>query len=164
MDQPLNQFIFITAILVGIAFFLRETLAFIIKVESRSMEPTLKEKDRLAAVRIRNFDKLRRGDIVVFYNEQLLEVMIKRVIGFPGETVEIRPDGTVLINGQKFMEPYRTDRAGVGGTFRVPADSYFMLGDNRAQSSDSRHWDKPYIPRQFIIARAVLRLFPFTKF
>lgn len=164
MDQPLNIFIFTAAIIIGIGLFFREILFFVLKVESQSMEPTLHEKDRVLTLRVRKLDKLNRGDIVVFYHEKLLEIMIKRVIGFPGDSVQIRDDGTVLVNGTVLDEPYVKERQGTGGTFKVPQGRYFMLGDNRGHSSDSRHWNDPYIPSQFIIGRAVLRIFPFSQF
>lgn len=165
MDQPLNYFIFISAIVVGIAFFFREILFFFIKVQSHSMEPTLKEKKRILAVRIRNFDKIKRGDILVFYNDQIYEVMVKRVIGFPGDTVEIKADGVVFVNSQRLVEPYRVDQPGTSKpqTFQVPEGKYFMLGDNRPDSNDSRHWDEPFIGKQLIIGKAAYRLVPFEK-
>lgn len=163
MDQPLNYFIFIAAIVIGIALFFRETLFFVIKVESHSMLPTLKEKDRILAFRIRNFEKLKRGDIVVFYHEKLLEIMIKRVIGFPGDSIDIKSDGAVFVNGQLLDEPYIEHHGGPSGAFQVPVGRYFMMGDNRAHSSDSRQWSDPFISKQFIIGRGVYQFFPFRK-
>lgn len=166
MDQPLNYFILIAAIVVGIAFFFREILFFSFKVPTNSMEPTLKEKKRIVVFRIRNLDKIKRGDILVFYNDQVYEVLVDRVIGFPGDLVDITEDGAVCVNGQSLLEPYRVDQPTTGAphqSFQVPAGKYFMLGDNRPDAIDSRHWNEPFIGKQFIIGKATHHLFPLVK-
>lgn len=66
--------------------------------------------------------------------------MIKRLIGLPGDFVQINKDGSLYINGSKEEEPYIKDKGGGDGTYTVPIDRYFLLGDNRSASNDSRHW------------------------
>ena len=93
------------------------------------------------------------------------ELFIKRIIGMPGETVEIK-DGKVYINGSE--EPLKdsfTPETPVGdyGPYTVPEDSYFVLGDNRNYSRDSRFWNNPYVAEDKILGKAVLRYFPGIK-
>ena len=88
---------------------------------------------------------------------------MKRLIGLPGETVEINEDGQVFINGEKLNEPYAKQAKGEGRTFTVPQGSYFFLGDNRPISVDARYWTNPYIPEDKIIGKATFRFFPLNR-
>ena len=114
-----------------------------------------------------------RGDVVVFQrppnfepnNPKAAKDLIKRVIGLPGETVTIR-DGKVYINDS--TEPLRDDfcpetPVGDFGPYEVPEGCYFMLGDNRNVSKDSRYWLNPYVEKDKIIGKAFLRYWPLNK-
>lgn len=106
------------------------------------MEPALKDGDRIFIDR--NIDKLQRGDIVAFhYPIDPTKSYLKRIVGLPGEVVEIR-DGKVLVNGTALDEPYVTpanNRALPGRKeIRLPNDTYYVVGDNRDNSNDSRMW------------------------
>lgn len=108
------------------------------------------------------FHMPRRGDIVVFeYPRDTSRDFIKRVIGLPGETVEIR-NHQVLINGVPLEEPYLTESAGAQmsnmSPVRVPADAVFVMGDNRGNSSDSRNWGS--LPLDRIVGRAWFSYWP----
>ena len=104
--------------------------------------------------------------IIIFkYPDNEKELFIKRIIGMPGETVEIK-DGKVYINGSK--EPLKdsfTPETPVGdyGPYTVPENSYFVLGDNRNYSKDSRFWNNPYVAEDKILGKAVLKYFPGIK-
>ena len=119
----------------------------------------------LVALFINNFinDPV-RGDIIIFKvpdDEKIL--YIKRVIGMPGETVEIHDNG-VYIDGQKMDEPYlTTDTKGDFGPYTVPEGHYFMLGDNRNNSADSRYWQNTFLSKDKIVGKAVLRYWPSVK-
>jgi signal peptidase I len=113
-----------------------------VKVEGRAMEPILKDGDRVLIDH--DVDKLKRSDIVVFYYPaDPKRSYIKRIVGLPGETVEIR-DGKVLVNGTPLEEPYvtpannqvKSDRKEI----HLANDSYYVVGDNRDNSNDSRVW------------------------
>jgi signal peptidase I len=126
--------------------------------------PTLSPIDR-ALLPVRD---IRRGDIVVFkYPEEPQRDFIKRVIGLPGDTLELR-SRKVYINGQPLDEPYvhfltaASDASEVTskdvlehyGPVKVPADQYFMMGDNRDNSQDSRYWG--YLPRDYVKGKALM--------
>jgi signal peptidase I len=124
-----------------------------VKVEGTAMLPALSDGDRIIVER--DFDKLERGDIVLFYNpDDHRGRYIKRVIGLPNEVIEIR-EGTVMINGVTLPEPYIESRLNLAhrstDKIQLPADRYFVMGDNRDNSADSRIFGP--IDRQLIYAR-----------
>lgn len=134
-------------------------------IPSGSMENTILKGDKLIANRLSYiFSEPERGDIVVFkYPDDETIPFIKRVIGLPGETVEII-DGVVYIDGEPLedeyiKEPMDTSR-GDKGPYLVPEDSYFMLGDNRNDSKDSREWINTYVEKDKILGKAVFRYYP----
>ena len=130
-----------------------------VKVQGIAMEPALKDGDRIFVDK--NTDKLKRGDIVVFYFPlDRSKSYIKRVVALPGETVEIR-DGKVLINGTNLDEPYvapENNRVMSNReVIKVPENSFYVLGDNRDNSSDSRTWGM--LQRRFIYGRFVSKYY-----
>lgn len=137
------------------------------RVPSASMETTIMTGDRLIANRLSyKLSDPQRYDIVVFKfpdNEDLL--YIKRIIGLPGEKVTIKNneiyinDSTTPLDTSFLHEPMVTEDA----TYYVPEDSYFMMGDNRNNSADSRFWVNKYVKRDKIEGKAVFRYFPFTS-
>ena len=131
-------------------------------IPSESMETTLMTGDRGIGNRLayKFGHDPERFDVVIFYAPDSGELYIKRVIGMPGETVTIK-DGKVYINGSDtplddsfIREPMETEGK---STYKVPEDSYFMMGDNRNESYDSRFWDNPYVSKDKIVAKASLR-------
>ena len=100
---------------------------------------------------------------------QQVKDLIKRVIGLPGETVELR-DGKVFIDGEELDEPYlpegtRTDPADPSrDTFVVPDDCVFVMGDNRGASRDARYWQHPCVPEGDIVGKAFIRIWPLSVF
>jgi len=99
-----------------------------------------------------------RGDVIVFEVPDQPD-LVKRVIGLPGETVEVKPDGTVYINGTQLEEPYLAAyHSGTSGTWTVPQGEYFVMGDNRSVSQDSRKIGA--IPRHKIVGKAWLIVWP----
>lgn len=137
------------------------------KIPSESMEQTIMTGDRVFGNRLAYvFGEPERYDIIIFkYPDNEKELFIKRIIGMPGETVEIK-DGKVYINGSKDpLDDSFTPETPVGdyGPYTVPADSYFVLGDNRNYSKDSRFWNNPYVAEDKILGKAVLKYFPGIK-
>lgn len=137
------------------------------RVPSESMEKTIMTGDRFFGNRLAYlFDDPERFDIVVFkYSDDESQLFVKRVIGLPGETVEIK-DGKVYINGSETpLDDSFTPETPTGdyGPYVVPEGSYFMLGDNRNHSGDSRFWKQPYVQKDKIVGKAILRYFPGVK-
>ena len=107
-----------------------------------------------------------RFDIVIFkYPDDPSKIFIKRVIGLPGETVEVK-DGKVYIDGaEKPLDDSFCNEVPIGdfGTYEVPQNCYFMMGDNRNNSLDSRYWKKHFVEKDAILAKAVFRYWPFSE-
>ena len=140
------------------------------QVQGESMEPTLHDGDNLIVDKITyRFNDPKRFDIIVFpfrYKENTY--YIKRIIGLPGETVQITNDGKIYINQEELKEGYGKEVILDPGNAYTPItlgeDEYFVLGDNRNNSSDSRSSSVGIIHRDDIIGRAWVRIWPFSKF
>ena len=138
------------------------------KIPSESMENTIMTGDRIFGNRLAYLlGDPERYDIVIFrYPDYESQLFIKRDIGLPGETVEII-DGKVYIDGSETpLDDSFTPETPTGnyGPYTVPEGCYFMLGDNRNNSRDSRFWQNPYVEEDKILGKAVLRYFPGIKF
>lgn len=135
------------------------------RVPSASMENTIMTKDRVIGSRLTyHFTDPKRGDIVIFHfpdDESIYYV--KRIIGVPGDIIDIR-DGKVYVNQSEtpLDEPYIREPMEPEEDlhYEVPEDSYFMLGDNRNSSADSRRWNNTFVKREKIIAKVMFRYFP----
>lgn len=132
------------------------------KVQGTSMSPELADGERILVNKfIYYVDDIERGDVVVFwYPEDPDLSFIKRVIGLPGETVEIRA-GAVYVNGRLLEESYISERNADRRSFppqEIRPAHYFVLGDNRKGSNDSRSWG--LVPERYIYGKAILRLWP----
>lgn len=150
-----------------IAVLINKFLFFMALIPSTSMYPTLKKGDRIFVTKIYNTENLKRGDIVLFRSDELDNILVKRLIGLPGDTVEIKENNDVYVNGEKLDEPYVKQPGGDErgyGTYQVPDGCYFFLGDNRVDSYDSRFWNVKYIPKSAIMGKAHMILFPFDRF
>lgn len=140
------------------------------QVQGESMEPTLHNGDNLIVDKITyRFQDPQRFDIIVFpfkYKENTY--YIKRIIGMPGETVSIGEEGNIYINGEILEEGYGKEVILDPGNAYEPVtlkeDEYFVLGDNRNNSSDSRSASVGLIHRKDIVGRAWLRIWPFSDF
>lgn len=136
-----------------------------VKVEGTSMQPRLVDQERIFVNRfIYRFSDIQRGDVVVFwYPRDTGKSFIKRVVGIPGDSVEILR-GVVWVNGSKIDEPYLKPEFRDSRSFRrviVPADHYFVLGDHRNSSNDSRDWG--FVPVELIYGKAVFSYWPFSR-
>ncbi|WP_143315999.1 signal peptidase I [Clostridium sp. HBUAS56017] len=150
---------------VAIAILIKQFLIFKVYIPSGSMIPTLNVGDHLFVTRVYNLNNIKRGDIIVFDSEELNDVLIKRLIGLPGDTVSI-VNGKVSVNGEEldesYVKPENSDQ--FYGEFHVPDGKYFFLGDNRRVSFDSRKWVNPYVDGKDIKAKAQLKVYPFSDF
>ena len=138
-----------------------------VKVEGTSMMPALTDQERIFINKFNyrfGIGNIERGDMVVFWFPlDKTKSYIKRVIGLPGDVVEI-DNGQVIVNGRRLMEDYvpeeYRDRASYGPT-TVPADGYYVLGDHRSSSNDSRAWG--CVERKYIYGKAVFVYWPLEK-
>ena len=150
------------AIAVGIALILRSYVFVLGHVPSSSMYDTISEDDRVTIFRLAYaFSDPKRGDIVSFYYpDDESEIFIKRIIGLPGEVIQ-GIDGYVYINGNKLEEPY-TDGAYTAdfGPYEIPDGMYFMMGDNRGNSLDSRYWVNKFVAKEKIIGKSDFKVYP----
>ena len=187
LPQPWRTIVDWTVTIAGAIAIVLLIKAFVVnpyRIPSSSMEPTLhcarpaadceaRFSDRVLANRfIYSFRDPRRGEIAVFKTPPLAKIkcgaggtFVKRIIGLPGDTVEVRVlrgNGYVFINGRKLNEPYiqaiRRSPASQFGPKKVAPGNYFMMGDNRAQSCDSRFWGT--VPRKNIIGKVFLTYWP----
>lgn len=127
--------------------------------------PTIQKNSVLFCTYIHDVSKVERGQILVFESDELGKTLIKRLIGLPGETVSIREDGSIAVDGQVLDESYVVyPQMGEEMEFEVPQGQYLFLGDNRAGSEDARYWDEPFIAAEKIKARARFTLWPFQNF
>jgi signal peptidase I len=138
-----------------------------VKVEGTSMMPSLYDRERLFINQFSykfGLGKIERGDTVVFwYPGEPTTSYIKRVIGLPGDTVSVE-DGYVIVNGKKLVEnyippEYRDDRS--YPPILIPPDQYFVLGDHRVSSNDSRAWG--LVPKNYIYGKAVFVFWPLDR-
>jgi signal peptidase I len=150
-----------------IALVLRATVVQTFYIPSPSMEPTLLKDDRILVNKLSyKLHAVHRGDIVVFTTppnvDKSYKDLVKRVVGLPGETVQGK-DNKVFINGEPLAEPYLPAGTQIQdfGPEVVPPDSYWVMGDNRTQSVDSRVFHA--IKKSTIVGRAFLRIWPLNR-
>ena len=187
-QEIVETIIFVLVAVILIRFFIGELRW----IPSSSMYPTMIEGDRIFVEKVTMpFVEPKRGDVIVFYppdevlKKDFLSVLarltgvlckdiayIKRIIGTPGDTLEIKKEGEeffVYINGKKEDEPYifsKTEWINCRddmycGPLTIPEDSYFMMGDNRGNSQDSRFWG--LLPKKNIIGHAIFKFWPINR-
>ena len=140
-------------------------------IPSESMSYTINSGDRVIGNRLsyKNGYLPERYDIIIFHAPDEPRVLyIKRVIGIPGDRIDLK-DGHIYINGELSDESFcsrssETKPGTMKYPFTVPENSYFVLGDNRANSEDSRFWDDHYVKTDKIVAKAVFRYWPAARF
>ena len=139
-------------------------LIYKVYIPSSSMVPTLNKGDQLFVTKVYNPEKLKTGDIVVFYSRENKDTYIKRLIGCPEDNIKIEK-GVVYVNDKKINQDYVVyDDETFSGEYNVPKGKYFFLGDNRPVSNDSRRWENPFVDADDIEAKAVLKVYPFKDF
>ena len=128
-----------------------------------SMSPTLENGEIIVSVKTK---ALTQGDIVAFYYNN--KVLVKRVIAGPGEWVDLDEDGNVYVNNQLLEEPYLPEKAygdaDIDFPYQVPDGKYFVMGDHRATSADSRHSSVGCVAQEQLVGRIIFRVWPLNQF
>jgi signal peptidase I len=153
------------SIAVLVCFFLVSFVAQAFRVQGTSMLPLLSDGERIIVNKLAyRVGAIQRGDVVVFwYPKEPSVSFIKRVVGRPGDRVEIR-HGDLYVNGQRIKEDYVTLRFRNDETLSpvvVPPGYYYVLGDHRSSSNDSRSWGE--VPERYIYGKAWFRFWPLSK-
>ena len=131
----------------------------VLQIYGSSMNPVLAEGQLVVSVKSK---KLQRGDIVAFYYNN--KILVKRVIAGPGEWVDIDADGNVFVNGEALEEPYLTEKAlgqcDIELPYQVPDKQYFVMGDHRSTSADSRSTTVGCVSIDAVVGRLLFRIWP----
>ena len=159
-NKALSGTIYVLTIVAAVAVLIATLILPVLQIEGTSMEPTLVNGDIILLTKTTHFD---RGELCGFsWNNKLL---IKRVIGIPGDWIEIDTDGTVYLNGEKLDEPYAQQLAmgecDLEFPFQVPQEQYFVLGDMRESSIDSRNTLIGCVEKDQIVGKVFFRIWPF---
>lgn len=159
-NKALGGTLYVLTIVAAVAVLIATLVLPVLQIEGTSMAPTLVNGDIVLLTKTSNFD---RGELCGFsWNNKLL---IKRVIGIPGDWIEMDTDGTVYRNGEKLDEPY-AEQLAVGECdlefpFQVPQEQYFVLGDMRESSIDSRNTLIGCVAEEQIVGKVFFRVWPF---
>ena len=161
-NKALSGTVYVLTIVAAVAVLIATLVLPVLQIEGTSMEPTLYNGDIVLLMKTTRFD---RGDLCGFtWNNKLL---IKRVIGVPGDWIEIDTDGTVYLNGEKLDEPYVEQKAlgecDLEFPYQVPQEQYFVIGDMRESSIDSRNTVIGCIPKEQIVGKVFFRVWPFSR-
>ena len=161
-NKALGGTIYVLTIVAAVAVLIATLVLPVLQIEGTSMEPTLSNGDIVLLTKTTRFD---HGDLCGFtWNNKLL---IKRVIGLPGDWIEIDTDGNIYLNGEKLDEPYVQQKdfgeCDLEFPFQVPQEQYFVVGDMRESSIDSRNTLIGCIPKDQIVGKVFFRVWPFQN-
>jgi len=161
--KVLRSTIYALITVAAVAVLVATLLLPVLQIYGNSMTPTLNEGEIVVSVKGASFE---RGDVVAFYYNN--KILVKRLIAMPGEWVDVDSDGNVSINGKKMDEPYLTEKA-LGDTtiklpYQVPENRYFVMGDHRATSVDSRSTAVGCVAEEQIVGKIVFRIWPLPSF
>jgi signal peptidase I len=161
-NKALRGTVYVLTIVAAVAVLIATLVLPVLQIEGKSMEPTLYNGDIVLLMKTNRFD---RGDLCGFtWNNKLL---IKRIIGVPGDWIEMDADGTIYLNGDKLDEPYVEHKAlgecDLQFPYQVPNEQYFVIGDMRESSIDSRNTVIGCIPKGQIVGKVFFRVWPFKK-
>ncbi len=161
--QSLRGTISVLVVVAAIAVLVATLFLPILQISGDSMSPTLEHDEIVILVKTKEFN---RGDLIGFYYQG--KILLKRVIALPDDEVAIDAEGNVYVNGEVLEEPYVTDK-GLGDCdlefpYKVPGTGYFVLGDQRSNSVDSRNSVIGAISQDDIIGKVFIRVWPFFRF
>ena len=161
-NKALRGTVYVLTIVAAVSVLIATLILPVLQIEGTSMEPTLSNGDIVLLAKTTRFE---HGDLCAFtWNNKLL---VKRVIGLPGDWIEIDTDGIVYLNGDKLEEPYVEQKAlgecDLEFPFQVSQEQYFVIGDMRDSSIDSRNTVIGCIPKDQIVGKVFFRVWPFKS-
>lgn len=161
--QALRGTVSVLLVVAAVAVLITTLFLPILQISGDSMSPTLEHNEIVVLLKTKKFE---RGDLIGFYYQG--KILLKRVIALPEDEVAIDADGNVYVNGELLEEPYVTDKVlgdcDLEFPYKVPGASYFVLGDRRSNSVDSRNSVVGAISRDDIIGKVFIRVWPIPKF
>ena len=167
-ENFLKEIVKFTLIALAIVVPIRTYVAQPFIVSGASMDPTFQSGEYLIVDQLTyHFSDPQREDVIIFrYPRSPSTFFIKRIIGLPGETVDVKNNVVTITNkehpdGFQLSQPYIVNQSKTTNHFELKDDEYFVMGDNRSASSDSRYWGA--VPRNLLIGKAFLRLLPINK-
>ena len=150
-------------VVIAAAVLISNLLLPILRIYGSSMSPTLVNGNIVTALRGGSYE---RGDIVAFYYND--KILVKRIVGLPGEVIDIDEEGSVSVDGEPLDEPYLDEKAlgecDIKLPYQVPEGRYFVMGDNRSVSSDSRSSQVGCVAEEQVIGKLIFRLWPLDGF
>ena len=160
--QSLRSTVSVLVVVAAVAVLIATLFLPILQISGDSMSPTLEHDEIVVLLKTKDFD---RGDLVGFYYQG--KILLKRVIALPEDEVAIDADGNVYVNGELLEKPYVTDK-GLGDCdlefpYKVPGTGYFVLGDQRSNSVDSRNSVIGAISQEDIIGKVFVRVWPLSE-
>lgn len=160
--QALRGTVSVLVVVAAVAVLITTLFLPILQISGDSMAPTLEHDQIVVLLKNKDFD---RGDLIGFYFQG--KVLLKRVIALPGDEVAIDVDGNVYVNGELLEEPYVKEKklgdCDLEFPYKVPGTGYFVMGDQRSNSVDSRNSVIGAIPQEDIIGKVFIRVWPLSK-
>ncbi len=161
--QELSHTVFLLVVVAAVAILVAVLLLSVLRIYGSSMNDTLNEGDIVVSIK---GNDLSTGDIIAFYYNN--KILVKRVIGTPGDWIDLDTDGNVYVNNVKIEEPYLMDKAlgdcNIELPYQVPESRVFVMGDNRSVSVDSRNTAVGCVAEEQIVGKIVFRVWPVDTF
>ena len=161
-NRVLRSTIYALLVVAAIAVLIATQFLPVLQVSGSSMEPTLADEDIILLAKTNSFQT---GELCGFYWQNKL--LLKRIIGTPGDIIDIKEDGTVFVNGDEIEDPYVSEKAlgecDLTFPYQVPENRYFVMGDHRTVSIDSRSSVIGCVEKEQIIGKVIMRIWPLSE-